>query len=47
MDDMNLKKRIQPVEGSHMILPLKYGSKKDSILIPKTRDGRVLFIIPW
>lgn len=30
-----------------MILPLKYGSKKNSILIPKTRDGRVLFIIPW
>jgi glycerol-3-phosphate dehydrogenase len=29
------------------VLPLKYGSKKNSILIPKTKDGRVLFIIPW
>jgi hypothetical protein len=40
-------KRVLAVEGTHMMMPLKYGSKRYSILVPKTIDGRVLFLIPW
>jgi glycerol-3-phosphate dehydrogenase len=46
-DNPNALNRIIPVEGSHLILPLKFSSKKNAILIPETEDGRVLFLIPW
>ncbi len=47
MDDSSSKNRMIAVEGSHLTLPLRMGSKSHSILIPKTTDGRVLFMIPW
>ena len=35
------------VAGSHLILPNKYGSRSWGYLIPKTSDGRVLYMVPW
>lgn len=47
MDDPNCKKRILCVGGSHMILNKKFTDKKYGLLIPETKDGRVLFLLPW
>lgn len=47
LDDPSAPKRILPVQGAHAIFPIKFTSKKMALLIPKTVDDRVLFIIPW
>ncbi len=39
--------RIRPSKGVHIIIDKKYLQGKEAILIPKTRDGRVVFVIPF
>jgi glycerol-3-phosphate dehydrogenase len=39
--------RIVPGKGSHLILPGSYCPQGIGMLIPKTQDGRVLFLVPW
>lgn len=34
-------------QGVHLVLERSFLAGDDAILIPKTRDGRVLFILPW
>jgi glycerol-3-phosphate dehydrogenase len=34
-------------QGSHVVLDREFLPGKNGLLIPKTRDGRVLFAIPW
>ena len=41
------KKIIQPSQGIHIILPKHFYPNDEALMIPKTSDGRVLFIIPW
>ena len=38
---------ITTSRGIHLVLPRSFMSGSDAIMIPKTHDGRVLFIIPW
>ena len=38
---------ITPAKGSHLIINKNFLSSDVAIMIPKTSDGRVLFIIPW
>ncbi|ANQ07618.1 Glycerol-3-phosphate dehydrogenase [Plasmodium coatneyi] len=38
---------IQTSSGCHFILPKWYSSKNNGMIIPKTSDGRVLFLLPW
>ena len=38
---------IQPSQGTHIVLPGTLGIKNEALMIPKTSDGRVLFLIPW
>ncbi len=38
---------IIPARGSHIVVDQKFLGGKSAIMIPKTSDGRVLFIIPW
>ncbi len=33
--------------GAHVTLPLFLGSPTTGIIIPKTNDGRVVFLLPW
>lgn len=42
-----LEKRIRPSKGVHIILPADVLKSKDAMLIPKTKDGRVVFVIPF
>jgi glycerol-3-phosphate dehydrogenase len=47
MNDPTAPKMIKPSNGTHIIIPQKFASKEAGILIPKTKDGRVLFLLPW
>ena len=47
LDNPSVPRRVLSVQGTHAIFPQKFSSKKMAILIPKTVDDRVLFIIPW
>ncbi|GIL75420.1 hypothetical protein Vretimale_8058 [Volvox reticuliferus] len=39
---------IQPSAGAHITLPAFYGgSSRSGIIIPKTKDGRVVFMLPF
>lgn len=41
------KKTVVPSQGIHLMLEASFLQSEDAIMIPKTSDGRVLFIIPW
>jgi glycerol-3-phosphate dehydrogenase len=41
------KKRMRPSKGAHILLRVEVFPTADALLIPKTEDGRVLFVIPW
>lgn len=43
----NHKKTVVPSQGIHLMLDASYLETDRAIMIPKTTDGRVLFIIPW
>ncbi|MEM7186770.1 MAG: glycerol-3-phosphate dehydrogenase/oxidase [Bacteroidota bacterium] len=41
------KKTVVPSQGIHLMLDRSFLQGDTAIMIPKTSDGRVLFIIPW
>jgi glycerol-3-phosphate dehydrogenase len=41
------KKTVIPSQGIHLVLEHKFLKSESAIMIPKTSDGRVLFVIPW
>lgn len=41
------KKSVTPSRGAHLTLPAKYSPEGHALLIPKTSDGRVVFLIRW
>lgn len=43
----NHKKTVIPSQGIHLMLDSSFLQSEKAIMIPKTIDGRVLFIIPW
>lgn len=47
MDDALVKNKIQPSQGVHLVLDKSFLPGDDAIMIPKTKDGRVLFLVPW
>lgn len=47
MDDASAKNRIRPSQGIHLVLDKSFLPGNDAIMIPKTDDGRVLFLVPW
>lgn len=38
---------VQPSQGIHLVFDKSFLGPHDALMIPKTKDGRVLFIIPW
>ncbi|MEQ8849306.1 glycerol-3-phosphate dehydrogenase/oxidase [Botrimarina sp.] len=38
---------IQPSQGVHIVLDREFLPGDDAIIVPRTRDGRVVFAIPW
>ncbi|MDR1983657.1 MAG: glycerol-3-phosphate dehydrogenase/oxidase [Prevotellaceae bacterium] len=47
MDKPNTPKMIQPSQGVHIVLDMKFLQSDYAIMVPKTGDGRVLFAVPW
>ena len=47
MANPNLEARMKVSRGAHIVLPSRIMKGDTAILIPKTDDGRVIFIIPW
>ena len=46
--DKGAKQMVRPSAGTHITLPAYYASSTGTgLLVPKTRDGRVVFLIPW
>lgn len=41
------KARISPSKGVHILIPKEFLPGKEAMLIPKTKDGRVVFVIPF
>lgn len=42
-----LPPRMKVSRGAHIVLPATFWLGKTALLIPKTDDGRVIFVIPW
>jgi glycerol-3-phosphate dehydrogenase len=46
-DDPAVKPMIAPSQGVHLTLPRDFLPGDAAIMVPHTRDGRVMFAIPW
>jgi glycerol-3-phosphate dehydrogenase len=47
MDVKEARNIVRPSQGIHLVLDKSFLPGEDAILIPKTEDGRVLFLVPW
>ncbi len=47
LDNKEAKKMLDLSSGIHIVLDKKYLPSNEGLMIPKTQDGRVLFILPW
>jgi glycerol-3-phosphate dehydrogenase len=46
-DDSAASPMIAPSQGVHLVLPREFLPRDTAIMVPHTRDGRVMFAIPW
>lgn len=47
MADQDAKPIISPSSGVHVVLPDYYSPEGMGLIVPKTKDGRVVFMLPW
>jgi glycerol-3-phosphate dehydrogenase len=47
MDDVDAAPLVVASQGVHLVLPRRFFPSQSAIIVPKTSDGRVLFMIPW
>ncbi|CAM8895815.1 unnamed protein product [Rhodiola kirilowii] len=47
MADDDAKPVIAPSSGVHIVLPDYYSPEGMGLIVPKTKDGRVVFMLPW
>ncbi|KAL0340701.1 UNVERIFIED_CONTAM: Glycerol-3-phosphate dehydrogenase SDP6, mitochondrial [Sesamum radiatum] len=47
MADKEAKPIICPSSGVHIVLPDYYSPEGMGLIVPKTKDGRVVFMLPW
>ena len=47
MNNPDHGKMIMPSQGVHLVMDKSFLGGDDAIMIPKTSDGRVLFVVPW
>jgi glycerol-3-phosphate dehydrogenase len=38
---------VQPSQGAHIVVSREFWPSDEALLIPRTSDGRVLFVVPW
>ncbi|MCB1190124.1 MAG: FAD-dependent oxidoreductase [Leptospiraceae bacterium] len=47
MDEPNCKPILAPSQGIHLVFPKEKVPCHTAMIIPKTSDGRVVFVLPW
>jgi len=47
LDDPGAKPMLKASTGIHIILSKRFAPPEAGLMIPKTEDGRVLFVLPW
>jgi len=47
MDDPTSRPMLEVSSGIHILLDKRFAPPDTGLLIPKTEDGRVLFVLPW
>ncbi len=47
MDEPEVKDMIQPSQGIHLVVDKSFLPDKYAIMVPQTKDGRVMFAVPW
>jgi glycerol-3-phosphate dehydrogenase len=47
IDNSSAEKTICVSQGVHLVLDKKFYPSEHALMIPETRDGRVLFAVPW
>lgn len=47
LDDEASPAAVMPSQGIHLVIDAKFFPSKNALMIPKTKDGRVLFAVPW
>lgn len=47
MDEPDVKDMIQPSQGIHLVVDKSFLPDKYAIMVPQTKDGRVMFAVPW
>lgn len=47
IDDKNVHDIVEASSGIHIVLDKKFLPNNEGLMIPKTEDGRVLFMLPW
>ncbi|MEN9800187.1 MAG: hypothetical protein RL653_3884 [Pseudomonadota bacterium] len=47
MDDPQAASAIAPSQGVHLVLPADFLPGQHALMVPRTDDGRVLFVVPW
>lgn len=47
MANENVQPMICPSSGVHIVLPDYYSPEGMGLIVPKTKDGRVVFMLPW
>lgn len=47
LDDPASQDLVAASQGVHLVLPRRFFPGETALIVPKTSDGRVIFIIPW
>ena len=47
MVDASREPIMTPAGGTHIVLPAHFAPKTCGLIVPKTKDGRVVFLLPW
>ena len=47
MDDAKTSRTIAPSQGIHLVVDRHFFKGETALMMPKTEDGRVFFVIPW
>lgn len=47
LDNASSKPMLSPSQGVHVVVGPEFYPAKEAMLVPKTSDGRVLFVVPW
>ncbi len=47
LSDPTVENMITPSQGVHLVFDKNFSPTEVALVIPKTSDGRILFIIPW